>query len=263
MTDLRGDEGENGDGERPADPPARPKRPNVILEDIDAIETRRLKLRGRKYGLRDLFTKAGPDDPRVYRRLSSFGPTTARCCWPSRSRPRAAATLGQVFVMGIHALAHPARRRGVSLLAREMQVAAPASTPPASVAGRDVGLPAPCWPTSAAAGGTPSAARAAGWAGVALVVLVHRERQPLRAAPHHAHHLRWSWSSRCARRSSTGSWLSMRFYQANHSGKLLSRLTNDLNNLGALLVDVMVDPRPTPWCSSARSSACTCRAAAS
>ncbi|HTE06345.1 MAG TPA: ABC transporter ATP-binding protein, partial [Planctomycetota bacterium] len=34
---------------------------------------------------------------------------------------------------------------------------------------------------------------------------------------------------------------SMRFFQANHSGKLMSRLTNDLNNLGSLLVDVTVD----------------------
>ncbi|MCB9897415.1 MAG: ABC transporter ATP-binding protein [Planctomycetes bacterium] len=34
--------------------------------------------------------------------------------------------------------------------------------------------------------------------------------------------------------------LSMRFFHVNHSGKLLSRLTNDLNRLGQLLVDVMV-----------------------
>jgi len=34
--------------------------------------------------------------------------------------------------------------------------------------------------------------------------------------------------------------LSMRFFQANHSGKLLSRITSDLTNLGNLLVDVMV-----------------------
>ncbi len=35
--------------------------------------------------------------------------------------------------------------------------------------------------------------------------------------------------------------LSMRFFHANHSGKLMSRLTNDLNNLGSLLTDVLID----------------------
>ena len=34
--------------------------------------------------------------------------------------------------------------------------------------------------------------------------------------------------------------LSMRFFHANHSAKLLSRITSDLTNLGKLLVDVMV-----------------------
>jgi subfamily B ATP-binding cassette protein MsbA len=34
--------------------------------------------------------------------------------------------------------------------------------------------------------------------------------------------------------------LSMRFFHANNSGKLLSRITNDLNKLGNLLVDIMV-----------------------
>jgi len=35
--------------------------------------------------------------------------------------------------------------------------------------------------------------------------------------------------------------LSMRFFHANHSGRLLSRITNDLTKLGNLLVDVMVN----------------------
>ncbi|GJM21569.1 MAG: hypothetical protein DHS20C15_14840 [Planctomycetota bacterium] len=35
--------------------------------------------------------------------------------------------------------------------------------------------------------------------------------------------------------------LSMRFFHANHSGKLVSRLTNDLNRIGNLVVDVMVN----------------------
>ncbi|HZM00239.1 MAG TPA: ABC transporter ATP-binding protein, partial [Planctomycetota bacterium] len=34
---------------------------------------------------------------------------------------------------------------------------------------------------------------------------------------------------------------SMRFYQANHSGRLMSRLTGDLHGLGVLLVDVVID----------------------
>jgi subfamily B ATP-binding cassette protein MsbA len=34
--------------------------------------------------------------------------------------------------------------------------------------------------------------------------------------------------------------LSMRFFQANHSAKLLSRITSDLTNLGNVLIDVMV-----------------------
>lgn len=35
--------------------------------------------------------------------------------------------------------------------------------------------------------------------------------------------------------------LSLRFFNVNHSGKLLSRITNDLNRLGNLLTDVMVN----------------------
>ena len=35
--------------------------------------------------------------------------------------------------------------------------------------------------------------------------------------------------------------LSMRFFHANHSGRLLSRITNDLNKLGNLMVDVLVN----------------------
>ncbi|HVQ27702.1 MAG TPA: hypothetical protein VMV01_21095, partial [Planctomycetota bacterium] len=46
--------------------------PNVILEDIDALERRRLKQRGRKYSLRDLFRRARPDDPQPFRELLRF-----------------------------------------------------------------------------------------------------------------------------------------------------------------------------------------------
>jgi|GEM_PF-4301010 len=47
--------------EAPGPEPAPPNaRPNVILEDIDAIEARRLRRRGRKYGVRDLFGQPGP-----------------------------------------------------------------------------------------------------------------------------------------------------------------------------------------------------------
>src|SRR5258705_13205548 len=78
MTDLRVETGEPqgdlrpGEGAPPAPPPRKPARGNVLLEDLDVLEARRMRSRGHKYGLRDLLAKPGPDDPRVYRRLSSF-----------------------------------------------------------------------------------------------------------------------------------------------------------------------------------------------
>src|SRR5262245_51279986 len=101
MTDLRVETGKArgpGDSAPPPAPPRKPARPGVILEDIEA---RRLRQRGRKYALRDLLAKPGPDDPRVYRRLSSFAKPYSGSLVLAflLSAIAATATLGQVFVM--------------------------------------------------------------------------------------------------------------------------------------------------------------------
>jgi subfamily B ATP-binding cassette protein MsbA len=252
MTDLRVETGEPqgnlrpGEGASPAPPPRKPARPGVILEDIDVLEARRHSARGHKYGLRDLLAQPGPDDPRVYRRLSSF----ARPYYGSLllafllSAIAAAATLGQVFVMKymLSPILHGAR--GVSLLAREMQVAAPAYSAPTGIGWLD-GTWAFLHGVLANIRGWwhafPPREQLA-WAGVALVALVCIENanRYLQRLIMRTISLELVKQVRAALFDRLMT-LSMRFYQANHSGKLLSRLTNDLNNLGTLLVDVMVD----------------------
>ena len=252
MTDLRVETGEpQGDlrpdaGAPPPPPPRKPARPGVILEDIDVIEARRMSARGRKYGLKDLLAKPGPDDPRVYRRLSSF----ARPYYPQLvlafvlSGIAAVATLAQVFVMKymLAPMLHGAR--GGSLLDGLLRVTARAYRTPTHIDWLD---------TAVACVRAVATALEAAWqavppreqlalAGVALVVMVlvengtrYVQRLIMRTVSLElVKQIRVALFDRLLT-------LSMRFYQANHSGKLLSRLTNDLNNLGTLLVDVMVD----------------------
>jgi ATP-binding cassette, subfamily B, bacterial MsbA len=246
MTDLRVDEGETTDRERPADAPAKPSRPNVILEDIDAIETRRLKQRGRKYGLRDLFAKPGPEDPRVYRRLSSF----ARPYYGSLllafvlSGIAAAAKLAQAFVLAY--MFEPLD--GNHVVATPFTAGIRAVTPVFRHHGWTAWLDGVWGSLSLSAGYLRSAwermgaREELGYAACILVALVlienlndYIQRLIMRTISLElVKQIRAALFDRLMT-------LSMRFYQANHSGKLLSRLTNDLSNLGMLLVDVLVD----------------------
>jgi ATP-binding cassette, subfamily B, bacterial MsbA len=252
MTDLRVETGKApgeeapGGGARPPDPPRKPARPGVILEDIDVIEARRMRARGHKYGIRDLLAKPGPEDPRVYRRLSSFAkPYSGSLALAFvLSAIAATATITQVFVMK-HMLSPMLHgERGLTQLARDLRVTSPAYGSPTGLGWIDALV--------ATMLGLASALRA--WwlefppreqlalAGVVLVVLVclengtrYVQRLIMRTVSLElVKQIRAALFDRLMT-------LSMRFYQANHSGKLLSRLTNDLNNLGTLLVDVMVD----------------------
>lgn len=255
MTDLRA-EGETKDGERPADAPRpdgppggpapRARRPNVILEDIDTIEDRRLRQRGRKYSLRDLFARPGPNDPRVYRRLSSF----AKPFYGSLAvafllaAVAAVAKLGQAFIFaymfdpldGNYHQPSPlgaAMRTGSSLFGHR---------------GWTDWLDAMLGSVTLALGHIRAAwehmspREQLALAAIAIVALVLVEN-----ANRYVQRLIMRTISLEVVKRIRGALfdrlmtLSMRFYQANHSGKLMSRLTNDLGNLGSLLVDVMVD----------------------
>ena len=253
MTDLRVEPGKPEGGLRPGEgapppppPPRKPARPGVILEDIDVIEARRMRARGQKYGLRDLLAKPGPDDPRVYRRLSSF----ARPYYGSLalafilSAMAAAATIGQVFVMKymLSPMLHGARNDTV--VGGLLRVTSPATGRPTGLAWIDAAvaiLLAMFHQLQVAWRAVPPREQLA-LAGVALVALVlvengtrYVQRLIMRTVS-----LELVKQVRAALFDRLMS-LSMRFYQANHSGRLMSRMTGDLHGLGVLLVDVVVD----------------------
>ncbi len=247
MTDPRADEHQPKERSRPGSaPPRRSTRPNVILEDLDSIEAQRMRKRGRKYGLRDLFAKAGPDDPRVYRRLSSF----ARPYYGSLlvsfllAGVAALATLGQAFVLA--ALFDPLSgvTRGDSALLASLRSVQPVLRHRGWGAAIDavgasvlmlVGHLRTVWEAY-----PPREQLGIISISVIVLVLIENANSYVQRLIMRTVSLELVRQVRAALfdRMLT---LSMRFYQANHSGKLLSRLTNDLSNLGALLVDVMVD----------------------
>ncbi|MBM3985013.1 MAG: ABC transporter ATP-binding protein [Planctomycetes bacterium] len=227
-------------------PTPKPSRPGVILEDIDALEQRRIRTRGRKYGLRDLFGTPGPEDSRVYRRLTVFA-------WPFT-----AMLLAALFMSGVAAMAkmgfvftlkrlfqpifeprmelgHAAQilRQLDSLLSFDTWFAATDAVLGAALllAGR-----ASAWWTGL--GPERQLYAAAGMlVGLAVLEQVNKYCQRLimrTVSLEVVKAIRGALFDRLMT-------LSMRFYQANHSGKLLSRLTSDLNNMGSLLVDVLVD----------------------
>jgi subfamily B ATP-binding cassette protein MsbA len=251
MTSLGVEDDESEDAPEPEapepEPAPRTARRNVILEDLDALEERRMRRRGRKYGLKDLFGKPGPDDPRVYRRLASF------------ARPYYG-VMGVAFLLS--GVAATARLAHVFII-RHMFEPMLHDPHEGTVLGRSLRAFSPLYETdegllrwfAAALSGLKVATNALGaaWekvaphdqlamAAVALLVLVfieqinkYTQRLIMRTVSLDVvKHIRAALFDRMLT-------LSMRFYQANHSGKLLSRLTNDLTTLGGLLVDVMVD----------------------
>ncbi len=245
MTDLRVEEGPaDGLPHAEAAPPGRPLRPGVILEDIDELETRRIRRRGRRYGLRDLFTRPRPDDPRVFRRLTSFARPFTGVLIVALALSGVAAMAQMGFIFALKHLLEPIFERHVpegttSGMLRTLQWLTPSDTGPlAAVQG-----------TLALLG-----SRLAAWwyahtahqqlyiaAGVlVLLKLLEQVNKYCQRLIMRTVSLEVVKSIRAALFDRLMT-LSMRFYQANHSGRLLSRLTNDLNNMGTLLVDVMVD----------------------
>jgi subfamily B ATP-binding cassette protein MsbA len=246
-------DGEREPGEEPpagggggAAPPPKPSRPGVILEDIDALEQRRIQKRGRKYGLRDLFGKPGPEDPRVYRRLTVF------------ARPFAGALLLALFMSGVAAAAKMGFIFTIKRLFQPIFEPRAALGPAAQLMRQlEALLSVDTWfaASDAVLGSVLLlAGRASAWwsglgphrqlyaaagmlVGLAVLGQVNKYCQKLIMRTVSLEVIKAIRAALFDRLVT----LSMRFYQANHSGKLLSRLTNDLNNMGMLLVDVMVD----------------------
>lgn len=221
--------------------------PNVVLEDLDHLEDRRRERRKRGEELPPEL-RATVHDPALYRRLFEYVP-------PFRNKlilalllsiVAAAAKVGYLFT--IKGQLQPLFETGAT------------STPPAqalftALVDLLLGGGLPDWlggaPFSAALAALASTLRSA-WDAVppmeqlqyaavfmvGLVVLEQANRyvQRLLMRGVSLEVIRVVRADLFKRLMG----LSMRFFQANHSGKLLARLTGDLNKLGNLLVDVMV-----------------------
>jgi subfamily B ATP-binding cassette protein MsbA len=226
----------------------RPPRSDVIIEDIDTLEHRRIRERGRKkYSLRDLFRPASEQEPQLFRRLASF------------ALPYRMAILGALCLSGIAALARIAH---VFVIERMFQ---PVLSPSGALGtlGSAMEHVLGFAPVAASAGHwtdpvliplrTGFAQVASGWhsmdarqqLGLAALtflglVFVEQVNKYAQRITMRAVSLNVVSDIRMAlfRRMLS---FSMRFYHANHSGRLMSRLTGDLNGLGAMLVDVTVD----------------------
>jgi ATP-binding cassette, subfamily B, bacterial MsbA len=228
-----------------------PPRPNVIVEDIDALEARRLQQHGRKYGFRDLFTGRDPDDPSqpaIYRRLFRFArPFTAGIIAALfMSVFAAAAKMGFVFIMKrvLEPLLEQGRGDVLPALGRTVERAARASAwgdPDSLVREAATRVALLAGMADTAWRGVPAQRQLLLAAGamvlLSLIEQVNKYNQKLlmrSVALDIVSTIRVALFDRLMT-------FSMRFFQANHSGKLMSRLTNDLNNLGTMLVDVTVD----------------------
>jgi ATP-binding cassette, subfamily B, bacterial MsbA len=228
-----------------------PPRPNVIVEDIDALEARRITERGRKYSLRDLLPgrrRALGEETAPYRRLLVYARPFIGSLFAAlvMSGLAAAAKLGFVFLMT--RVLEPILEPGPASLGPGMMHIARGAAKAATWGG-----PGSVLHTLATWLATVRGTVTTIWEGVdpreqlllaavAMVVLAVGEQANKYAQKLLMRTVALDIVSRIRLalfdRLMT---FSMRFFQANHSGKLMSRLTNDLNNLGALLVDVSVD----------------------
>jgi len=214
----------------------------VILEDIDALERRRLKQRGRKYSLRDLFRRTGPDDPQPFRGLLRF------------ARPHRAAIALSFLMSGVAALAKLAPLFIVKGLLQPVlgQPEAP-SVVLKHVARMLTAWFASGWQGSLAAPRATYEAFMIAWRGVApvqqlgiaciafvVIAIVDQANGYSQKLLMRSVVLKIVSDIRLALFDRLMSF-SMRFFQANHSGRLMSRVTSDLAGLGALLVDVVID----------------------
>ena len=221
--------------------------PPVILEDIDALERRRLKQRGRKYSLRDLLGRGSPDDPRAFRKLARFG------------RPHRGAIVVAFLMSGVAAAAKLSALFVIQGLLQPILGAAGA------------GRPSPLTHALLMGDHVSRALSESGWAALLAparllfqaFLFEWRSLTPLQqlgtacgsfvvlAVIEQGN----SYGQKLIMRTVVLQIVSdirlalfrrlmsfsMRFYQANHSGRLMSRMTSDLHGLGVLLVDVVID----------------------
>jgi subfamily B ATP-binding cassette protein MsbA len=216
----------------------------VILEDIDALERRRLKQRGRKYSLRDLFRRTRPDDPQPFRELRRF------------ARPHRAAIAVSLLMSGVAALAKLAPIFLIGgLLQPVLGVAqAPRLSRAVMLGARTFDELRPGAPSSLLAPfrvvfellmhewRNLQPTQQLGWTCAAFVVIaiIEQTNGYLQKLLMRSVVLQIVSAIRLALFDRLMTF-SMRFFQANHSGRLMSRLTGDLSGLGTLLVDVVID----------------------
>jgi ATP-binding cassette, subfamily B, bacterial MsbA len=224
----------------------RVKPPNVILEDIDAVERRRLKQRGRKYSIRDLFVRPTEDDPRPFRHLMRFvkphkAALLAALCMSAVS---AAAKLSSVFITkdlleAILTGAYDPQPVAASLrfAARTLRAAAMQDTWAGLLAPLRAPFALVAWYWE---GLTPRQQLGVAACSFVALVLVEQCNKYAQKLLMRTVTLRIVNEVRLALFEKLMTF-SMRFYQANHSGRLMSRLTGDLHGFGVLLVDVVVD----------------------
>jgi subfamily B ATP-binding cassette protein MsbA len=229
-------------------------RRNIIVEDVDELERRRLKQRGsKKYSFLDLFRKPTEDDPKSFRKMAAF-------IRPFRgtligalviSAIAAALALVEIWIMKEGFGAIFSRLERSSTLQVALDAITPLGTlmlpgadgadgadgagPVSSFLAVAQGMAVSLWNTQDALDRLVFAVVA--FLSMALVenVLKYVQRLIMRTIS-----LDIVRDIRSALFSKLMTF-SMRFYHKNHSGKLISRLTTDLNNLGSMLVDVTVE----------------------
>ena len=231
--------------------PTIDKPPRIEVEDLDLLEKRRKKQR-KKLGLKALLGK-GPAENRIYRHLLGY-------VRPYRS------VLAVALVLA--ALAGMFKGLQVLMLEQVLRPILEAAVPRSGVQSAvDVvlaleGVDAPAegwtaplvraWSTVTAVMQAALVAAGAWWStltagqrlggaigsffGLVLLAEVMRYSQRMitrRVALEIVRNLRFDVFAKLMQ-------LSLRFFHKNPSGRLMSRVTNDLSNLGGILVDIMV-----------------------
>lgn len=227
----------------PPQPGRAPRNPSVLLEDVDLVEARRRERRKRKEPLPpDL--EGTPEDPKLYRKLAQYALPYRGAMLVALVMSALAATAKVGYFFAFEGLLRPIFRAG-----------AQADPWPAGRLFRHVldslhegsisefrlvlaGLrDATVWCWSLLPPMTQLI-----WAAVFLVLLVLLEQ-----ANKYVQKIIMRWVSLDLVRNVRMDMfkrvmsLSTRFFQANHTGRLLSRITSDLTKLGDLLVDVLVN----------------------
>ncbi len=220
----------------------RPAR-GADVGDLDAMEER-MRRRRRRRGLRGLLTRRGPGDPPDWRGLLAF------------ARPYAGAIALAAALAGVAAAAKVAWAFALKLLLEPALPSGPAASL-ASSAGRALpdllrtgGGFFDAMAASAAMlagavrwawGALPAERQLAGAAAAMLAVVVVEQ------AAHYGQRLLVRTAALDIMKDMRAAVfdrllaLSLRFHQANHSGRLLARMTHDLSHIGSLMIYLLVD----------------------